>query len=534
MPKQILKKKHFRYPWQHYKPPLREKNVDEKIASYAEACSGLASELLAAKKKSKKEIQSLKEEHINQIQNLQTTLEKEVKIVKRTHSEELQRETKKVKLVKKKSSKQLLSESFIRDKIEQQLQSAFKAKKSVTNKNLLLQRQLKRYKQNKLKEKMQARICKIIKENKMKVLQHADEIKSLKIENMKLTNQLQEQKNDMKKMSEQIKTLEELEPIDTVEVKLKNITEERDYLHTLLQDNVELKLFDVEKNRYTTEARQCIMNLSSFNVSSKNVGTVIKEVLKLADKSPNVIPSRKTIDNIIVEKIAVGQTQLGANLATQKNTCLYGDETRKFGKTYQAFLVSDENKKVYFLGLRDMIDKAASTTLDVFINILDDISDVCEQYRQTNVTSPGHSIMCNIRDFVSDRAHTNIAFTVLLEQYRLEIMQDFLQNWEELSDAEQSLAAKVNNFFCGLHLLVNFAECLSPILLLFEKMQETESSLQDISDDDESTQIQIFSSDSKNQSLFYVFVENALEGGWTKNVAVIVHSVHIVNRKMRK
>lgn len=117
----------------------------------------------------------------------------------------------------------------------------------------------------------------------------------------------------------------------------------------------------------------------------------------------------------------MGQTQLGANLATQKNTCLYGDETRKFGKTYQAFLVNDENKKVYFLGLRDMIDKAASTTLDVFINILDDISDVCEQYRQTNVTSPGHSIMCNIRDFMSDRAQTDIAFTVLLEQYRLEI-----------------------------------------------------------------------------------------------------------------
>lgn len=151
-----FEKETFSVPVATLQAPVKGKIFDEEIASYAEACSGLASELLAEKKKSKKEIQSLKEEHINQIQNLQSTLEKEVKIVKRTHSEELQRETKKVKLVKKKSSKQLLSESFIRDKIEQQLQSALKAKKSVTNKNLLLQRQLKRYKQNKLKEKMQA------------------------------------------------------------------------------------------------------------------------------------------------------------------------------------------------------------------------------------------------------------------------------------------------------------------------------------------------------------------------------------------
>jgi hypothetical protein len=243
------------------------------------------------------------------------------------------------------------------------------------------------------------------------------------------------------------------------------------------------------------------MNLSSYNVSSENIGPVINDVLKLANKTSNAIPSRKTVDNIIVEKIAVGQKQLGTNLANQKNTCLYGNETRKFGKTYQEFLLSDENKNVYFLCLRDMIDKAASTTLDVFINILDDISDVCEQNRKENVASPGHSIMCNIRDCMSDRAQTNIAFTELLEQYGLEIMPDFIQNWNDLTDAERSLAAKVNNFFYGLHLLVNFAECLSPILLLYVKIQESESSLQDISDDDnESTPIQIYSSESKTIS----------------------------------
>jgi len=35
-------------------------------------------------------------------------------------------------------------------------------------------------------------------------------------------------------------------------------------------------------------------------------------------------------------------------------------------KTFQTFLLSDENKNIHFLGLRDMSDKSASTTLDTF------------------------------------------------------------------------------------------------------------------------------------------------------------------------
>ncbi|XP_052097354.1 uncharacterized protein LOC127732359 [Mytilus californianus] len=169
---------------------------------------------------------------------------------------------------------------------------------------------------------------------------------------------------------------------------------------------------------------------------------IIKEVLKLANRTPNAVPTR-TVDNIIVEKIAIGQKQLELTVGAQQDTCLYGDETRKFGKTYQTFLLSDDNKQVYFLGLRDMHDKAASTTLDMFANILDDISDICETYRNNDITSHGHSILSNIRNFMSDRAQTNIAFTELLQNYRTEIMPTFLQNWNELTIGEQTSTVKL-------------------------------------------------------------------------------------------
>lgn len=94
-----------------------------------------------------------------------------------------------------------------------------------------------------------------------------------------------------------------------------------------------------------------------------------------------------------------------------------------------------------------MHDKTASTTLDMFTNILDDISDICETNRNNNITSHGHSILSNIRNFMSDRAQTNIAFTELLQNYRTEIMPTFLQNWNELTLGEQTSTVKVNSFF---------------------------------------------------------------------------------------
>ena len=228
-----------------------------------------------------------------------------------------------------------------------------------------------------------------------------EEKKELKLENITLNEQLNNEKEINRQLNEKIKELEE-NLNNEIELQLRkelaNVTADRNYLETVLQDNAVIELFDPATRAYTPDVRQCIMDLTSYNVASDNVGPVIESILKLCNKSPNAIPTRKTVDNIISEKIAIGQRQIGATFSNLTNTCLYGDETRKFGKTYQTFLLSDENKNVYFLGLRDMCDKSASTTLQCFTNILDDISDICESYRNNNITSHGHNILCNIRD----------------------------------------------------------------------------------------------------------------------------------------
>ena len=113
--------------------------------------------------------------------------------------------------------------------------------------------------------------------------------------------------------------------------------------------------------------------------------------------------------------------------------------------------------------------------------MLDDISDIDESYRPNNITSHGHNTLYNIHDFMSDRAQTNLAFTAILEQYRRDVMPMFVNSWNSLSEDERLVTFKVNNFFCGLHLLVNFAE----ILGLFERLQEQEPAFPETSDNDD-------------------------------------------------
>jgi len=44
-----------------------------------------------------------------------------------------------------------------------------------------------------------------------------------------------------------------------------------------------------------------------------------------------------------------------------------------------------------------------------------------------------------------------------------------IDNWENLSEEERQLCSKLNNFFCGLYLLVGMADTCESTLTKFEK-----------------------------------------------------------------
>lgn len=72
------------------------------------------------------------------------------------------------------------------------------------------------------------------------------------------------------------------------------------------------------------------------------------------------------VDNFNDRKLAISQKHLGAVAASKSNTTLYTDETRKYGHTYQTYLITDMDmdSNSYLLGLREMVNKSGQCTLD--------------------------------------------------------------------------------------------------------------------------------------------------------------------------
>jgi len=66
-------------------------------------------------------------------------------------------------------------------------------------------------------------------------------------------------------------------------------------------------------------------------------------------------------------------------LKEKDHITLYTDGTRKYGKCMQTYIVTDEEQNLYVLGLCEMVDKSGQSTLDVFKDILCDISSYCEE-----------------------------------------------------------------------------------------------------------------------------------------------------------
>ena len=176
---------------------------------------------------------------------------------------------------------------------------------------------------------------------------------------------------------------------------------------------------------------------------------------------------------MVHSKTLLSQKQLSLTLPEKESATLMTDETSKFGKKYCAFITSDEEQNSYLLGLREMSDKSARSTLNTFKEILGDISDACSAYeRDDRMKSVGYKVLSTIRDTMSDRASTEKAFNDLLQDYRIRTLPLVYENWHEMSPEEQSSVSRINNFFCALHLLVGMADTSSSCIFKFEQLCE--------------------------------------------------------------
>ena len=225
-----------------------------------------------------------------------------------------------------------------------------------------------------------------------------------------------------------------------------------------------------EHGRYTDDVRACVYELLSLNVGVRNVGPVIRCVMKnVAHKSVSRLPSHGLTCQMILESLTVAQAHLGEKLGEAEgldNHTLQTDGTTKYGDHFITYDVkTSEDQPAYTLGLRHIFSGSSTDTLDTFKEILDDIDCVQQAIGNGAVSA---KIVKKLKNTMSDRHSAEKRFNELLYDYREELLPTVAENWDQLTDTEKEQLTRMNNFFCGLHYIVGLADCAEETLKVWE------------------------------------------------------------------
>ena len=136
-----------------------------------------------------------------------------------------------------------------------------------------------------------------------------------------------------------------------------------------------------------------------------------------------------------LQRLVLSQRQLSEILTQHEQTTLYTDETSKYGNKIGGYHVSDKEGNDFTLGLRDLVTKGGSDTLETFKEILNDIDNVSG--KAENEIS--RQVLTNIHATMSDSASTEIKFNKLLEEYRSSVLPYTIENYEHLNDEVREL-----------------------------------------------------------------------------------------------
>lgn len=423
---------------------LREQYREEEfvIPIYGESTLGVSAQSVEHKpKESDPKIEAVKLSSLTEKLQERRTKVLELTEKKKQLKRKLERKEKQVELSKAKRAKE-----------DQSKTSAIKMEKQLVSKNKLLEKAKIRNKQH---------LSSLVDSNR-KVRFTAKKLEATECTVEKLQSTVNKLEEKYEVAIAEKKHLEE---------ELKELLISNDYLQGLLQNDADLFFYDPEQNKYTPELVECAMNLTNLKVASKNVGPVIKEVAGLCGRIPNKLPSRSAVDNFNDRKLAISQKHLGSVAASKSNTTLYTDETRKYGHTYMTYLITDKERNSYLLGLREMVNKSGQCTLDTLKDILGDIESYCkmqEDQEEQARSAVGIELLANISNTMSDRASTEKNFNKLLLQYKHEIFPEIQLNFNNLTENEQQLCSQINNFYCGLHLLIGIADVCEAAIKKFE------------------------------------------------------------------
>ena len=265
-------------------------------------------------------------------------------------------------------------------------------------------------------------------------------------------------------------TAAKIEELETKMQESNVYIRELEQLNALLEDNM---IHTFEGGKFVNELRETIMVLlTECNISMSKVSKVIRTVCKnLLGKLPDRLPSQGTLHRILNEAKFVAQNQIyeymeeGGDPSNLTGNTLHSDATTKFHHHYQGFQITLRNGKQITIGLTEVGAGDAETYLEAFRSTVKEIAEAVTTEDRDNTIA---KLVTSLKNTMGDQGPTNPLFNAKLQELREELLPDVIENWESLSASSQKAIADMGNFFCKMHLLVNFASEADKVLKINE------------------------------------------------------------------
>ena len=163
----------------------------------------------------------------------------------------------------------------------------------------------------------------------------------------------------VKKLSEDVHYLENEN--EMMRVQLEEILNER-----------EISTF--EGGRYRDEVREVCYSLLARGVSTRDMESIIRTVLKkLGNVNIGKLPKKSVVSNMMIECDQLAKIQVGNTILTGTNNTLHLEGTRKRFNTYSSFQVTTGDGQGLSMGFKDMPAGSANdymtATKDLFAEL---------------------------------------------------------------------------------------------------------------------------------------------------------------------
>lgn len=119
------------------------------------------------------------------------------------------------------------------------------------------------------------------------------------------------------------------------------------------------------------------------------------------------------------------------------------------------------------MGLSEVGGQDSATLYDAFSDNLKELGSTVSTDEEPDLVV--QKLLASFKNTMSDQCATNIPFNKSLEDARSKVLPTVVDNWETLSPDTQAEASRMGNFFCKMHILVNFAGQCEKSLLTFEQ-----------------------------------------------------------------